>query len=184
MSDIISQKKELRKLIFSRRKEYEAGYLADVSVSVLSIIESSAQFQQADVILAYWAMPDEVQTRLLIEKWSGAKKIYIPSIVGRTLEFRLFEGADKLVPKGKYMIPESVGELLPADAKVDLILVPGVAFTEAGDRIGYGAGYYDGVLKKYPDAYKLGLAFSFQMVDSIPLEPHDMRVDGVVIGGC
>ncbi len=181
-NEIVNRKKELRKLIFSRKREHDAGELAQVSVSILSVVESLPQFQQSDIILAYWAMPDEVQTRMLIEKWAGAKKFYLPSIVGRTLEFRLFEGADKLVPKGKYQIPESEGALLPDDAKVDLILVPGVAFTEEGDRIGYGAGYYDGVLKRYPDAYKLGLAFGFQMVDSIPLEPHDMRVDGVVSG--
>ncbi len=182
MNDIVQQKKELRKEIFSRKKNYSAKEFELMSIPMLSVIESMPQFHDSDIILAYWAMPDEVQTRMLIEKWSGAKKFYVPSIVGRTLEFRLFEGADKLVPKGKYQIPESEGPLLPNDAKVDLILVPGVAFTEDGDRIGYGAGYYDGVLKKHTEAYTLGMAFSFQIVDSIPLEPHDMKVDGVVFG--
>lgn len=180
--DIVEQKKELRKLIYGRKAQYTPQQLVQISIPILSVVESMEVFQKSNVIMAYWAMPDEVHTQLLIEKWAAAKKFYLPVVKKDHLEFRLFQGAASLEKRGKFHVEEPVGPLITNDIKVDLILVPGMAFTEAGDRIGRGKGYYDGFLKQYPDAYKLGLAFSFQMVDSIPLEPHDLRMDGVVSG--
>ena len=102
--------------------------------------------------------------------------------VGNDLEFRLYEGEASLHAQGKFGILEPTGSLLPADAAVGLILVPGVAFTDQGARLGHGKGYYDRTLSRYPTAYKLGVAFGFQMVDHIPMEPHDRTMDGVVNG--
>jgi 5-formyltetrahydrofolate cyclo-ligase len=62
-----------------------------------------------------------------------------------------------------------------------VILVPGVAFTRAGQRLGRGGGYYDRLLSALPaKAVRLGVCFELQIVDELPSEPHDMRVDGVV----
>jgi 5,10-methenyltetrahydrofolate synthetase len=180
--DLLQQKKELRQLIRQRKNEYTSEYLTTLSVPILSVVETMPVFQESEIVLAYWAMPDEVQTQLLIKKWAGCKQFYLPVVVNNDLEFRLFDNEASLEARGKYGILEPTGALLPADAHVDLILVPGVAFNELGDRLGHGRGYYDRALSHYPDAYKLGLAFGFQMMDEIPVEPHDQRMTGVVSG--
>ena len=64
---------------------------------------------------------------------------------------------------------------------IDVVIVPGVAFTEAGDRLGQGGGWYDRVLASVrPDCVAIGVCFVEQVVDAIPVEPHDRRVDVVV----
>jgi 5-formyltetrahydrofolate cyclo-ligase len=66
-------------------------------------------------------------------------------------------------------------------APIDLVLVPGIAFTRAGARIGRGAGFFDRFLAhRAARAIKIGIAFSFQIVESLPLERHDVRLDLVV----
>ena len=78
--------------------------------------------------------------------------------------------------------------LEPAEAEivksseVAVWIVPGLAFTIMGDRLGYGGGWYDRLLSgAAPDATVLGVAYPFQVVDSLPLEPHDIRVAAVVM---
>ena len=69
----------------------------------------------------------------------------------------------------------------PDPASIDVVIVPGTAFTPAGDRLGQGGGWYDRFLARVtPDCLKVGVAFAPQLVDSLPVEPHDLRVDVVV----
>lgn len=73
----------------------------------------------------------------------------------------------------------------PANSEIytgdyDLIIVPGLAFDKAGNRIGYGAGYYDNFLCNYPKVKKIGLCYNFQFFENIPIENHDIRVDLVL----
>lgn len=66
--------------------------------------------------------------------------------------------------------------------KPDLILVPGLAFDHRGFRLGYGAGYYDTFLAQNPHAFKLGVCYPFQLVDEVPIEPHDVQLDQIIVG--
>lgn len=66
----------------------------------------------------------------------------------------------------------------------DLIIIPGLAFTMQGDRVGYGAGYYDRFLIEHPKALKIGVAYSFQIYDELPVETFDIQLDKVVVGDC
>lgn len=79
------------------------------------------------------------------------------------------------------------GTQFPKDGEVytgdyDLILVPGLAFDLLGNRIGYGAGYYDRFLAEHPSSQKIGLAFDFQLVNSIPSESHDIGMTTLLVG--
>jgi 5-formyltetrahydrofolate cyclo-ligase len=71
-------------------------------------------------------------------------------------------------------------DALPYDGAIDLILVPGLAFSKSGDRLGYGAGYYDQLLPKYPKAQTWGIAYPFQVLDQIPTAPHDWPLDQII----
>ena len=65
---------------------------------------------------------------------------------------------------------------------IDLVIVPGIAFTPAGQRLGRGRGYYDRLLPRLRNAYKMGVCWPCQMVTAIPTEPHDMPMDCVITG--
>jgi len=64
--------------------------------------------------------------------------------------------------------------------KLDLIIVPGLAYCKSNDRLGYGGGYYDRFLINHKDAFKVAPAYNFQIVDSLPCEGHDVKVDVII----
>ena len=83
---------------------------------------------------------------------------------------------------GSYGIPEPRPGLPPASPEsIDLIVVPGSAFGRSGDRMGYGGGFYDAFLPRLrADTPRIALAFELQLVDDVPQEDHDLRIDVVV----
>lgn len=87
-------------------------------------------------------------------------------------------GPESLVP-GTWDIPEPPADA-PLATEVDAIVVPGLAFDPRGYRVGYGKGYYDRLLSKWPDAFTIGIAFDFQLVSETPNMPHDVPVRYVV----
>lgn len=88
---------------------------------------------------------------------------------------------EQLIP-GSYGVLEPPGDLpvaVPTDAPETLCLIPGLAFDEAGGRLGYGAGYYDCFLACYPHMRKIGYAASQYITATVPTEPTDQRLDGI-----
>jgi len=145
-------------------------------------LEQHPSFQEAKHVLMYWAMADEMPTREFILKWYQHKKIYLPVVKGDDLEIYLFEGEESLVAGEIYGIPEPAGKRLQDESMIELVIVPGVAFDLQNNRMGRGAGYYDRILKRLPETKKVGVAFDFQMIDEVPVEPHDIPMDVVITG--
>ena len=103
-----------------------------------------------------------------------------PRREGKTLSFHLISALSELIP-GRFGIREPAPAHSPK--QLDLIVVPGLAFTAQGNRLGRGAGFYDRFLATLPPTtFKLGVCFEFQRVSSIPQEPHDVTMDAVVSG--
>jgi 5-formyltetrahydrofolate cyclo-ligase len=103
-----------------------------------------------------------------------------PRCEGGTLSFRPVSALSELV-LGRFGIREPVAG--PALAQLDLIVVPGLAFTAEGSRLGRGAGFYDRFLSTIPaTTVKIGVCFKFQRVSDLPQEPHDVKMDAVVYG--
>jgi 5-formyltetrahydrofolate cyclo-ligase len=71
----------------------------------------------------------------------------------------------------------------PHEGPIDLILVPGLAFTSDGRRLGYGAGYYDGLLPKFPGTQAWGIGYPFQLLDDLPTDSHDVPLQRVLVPG-
>ena len=143
-------------------------------------------FQKAKTILFYCSFNGEVDTFPMMEKAIGLKKkVAVPFVKKETKQIivMLIESIEDLVP-GSYGIPEprydAAKALRPAD--LDLVLVPGVAFDKANNRLGRGAGYYDRFLSELPSTVPtVGLAYDFQLVPALPgLEPHDRPVAHVL----
>lgn len=179
---IMDEKKALRIEIRQLKRACPLEERRRKSLSVWEKVERDEVFQQAETVLAYWSMDDEVYTHDFVKRWAGSKTLLLPCVKGDELELRYFDGEERLQPGEGYAIPEPVGELFTDWGKIDLILVPGVAFDKSGNRLGRGKGYYDKVLKQ-TGAYKLGVCFDFQLVERVPVEPHDVKMDRVVASG-
>lgn len=129
--------------------------------------------------MLYHSLKDEVDTHAFIRKWSREKRILLPVVTGDDLELRLYTGPEDLTV-GAYGIEEPTGALFTDYSTIDLIVVPGVAFDRDGNRLGRGKGYYDRLLPRIPSAYKIGICFPFQVVDEVPAEPFDIRMDEII----
>ena len=179
---IMDEKKALRIEIRQLKRACPLEERRRKSLSVWEKVERDEVFQQAETVLAYWSMDDEVYTHDFVKRWAGSKTLLLPCVKGDELELRYFDGEERLQPGEGYAIPEPVGELFTDWGKIDLILVPGVAFDKSGNRLGRGKGYYDKVLKQ-TGACKVGVCFDFQLVERVPVEPHDVKMDRVVASG-
>jgi len=144
------------------------------------------KYQQSEKIMLYIATKSEVQTQRMIESaQKDNKNIYIPLIIQEQHDLIPslvidFEKEIALGNLGIYQPKEEFHRLFPPSI-LDLVIVPGVAFTQQGHRLGRGGGYYDRFLKKLSrQAYSVGLAFEMQIIEEIPLEETDMPVDCII----
>ena len=144
-------------------------------------VEQLSQFQNATTVLLYWSMEDEVQTHDFVNRWYRQKTILLPCVNGDDLRLRQYTGPECLTAGEQFGIGEPIGPEFTDLEKVDLIIVPGVAFDRQNNRMGRGRGFYDRLLKSTPNAYKVGVGFDFQLVESVPVEPFDVPMDKVVI---
>lgn len=157
-----------------QKKKYSKTTLSDLSAGIMSRLEQTEMFRAASCVALYHALPGEVQTAEFIEKWYRKKQLLLPVVQGDDLELRLYTGS-KAVKAGPFGILEPA-EKSPVEHTIDLMIVPGVAFDRQKNRLGRGKGYYDRLLTSVT-APKLGICFSFQLFDRIPVEPFDQKMD-------
>lgn len=153
-----------------------------LSGAIMRQLEQHPRFQQAQVVLLYASLPDEVSTMSFIERWSATKQILLPVVVGDVLQLRRYT-ATACLQTGSFGIPEPTRTPEFTDyASIDLAIIPGVAFTPGGQRLGRGRGYYDRLLEHplFANVYKLGICFPCQMFPELPCSPHDVNMDAVI----
>ena len=176
----MEKKKELRKRIALLRTLHNSTVTLQLqSAKILAALETHPAFRTAHTVLLYHSLKDEVDTHEFIRKWSSKKQILLPVVVGNELEVRKYTTPEELV-QGAFGIKEPMGELFTNYALIDLIVVPGVAFDTKGNRLGRGKGYYDRLLPHIPSAYKAGICFPFQIVEEVPAESFDIRMDEII----
>ncbi len=178
--DTTSEKKKIRKLIREQKKRTPKDELKRQSRLIQEKLMALPEFQNAGHILLYNALPDEVDTKDILTRWYEKKKLYLPVIKGDDLEIVPYEGEERMVAEKIYGIPEPIGKKLQDESPIDLIVIPGMAFDSRNNRLGRGKGYYDRILKRLPDVPKIGLAFDFQMIEQVPAEPHDVKMDMIL----
>ncbi|NDV77421.1 5-formyltetrahydrofolate cyclo-ligase [Dysgonomonas sp. 511] len=178
MKNIKQAKDELRKRISAEKKKMPKDELAEKSQEVLDIVEMTGVFQSAKNIFLYNSLSDEIQTSAFLDKWCTEKKIYLPVVLGDDIVFRPYSKSTAL-QQSAYGIHEPEGENFTDYKKVDLVIVPGVAFDRKMNRLGRGKGYYDRFLKKLT-APKMGICFEFQLLDSVPTNENDVKMDYLV----
>jgi 5-formyltetrahydrofolate cyclo-ligase len=172
-----SQKKIVRAEVRATKKNISETYKQEQAVAVYSKIEQMPEFMKAKTVLMYWSVSDELPTHQFIKKWSRSKTILLPVVKGHHITIRPFFSEEALI-QGDFNImePKSGHDYLKT---VELVIVPGVAFDRKKRRLGRGKGYYDRYFKN-KNIKKWGIAFDFQLYDSIPAASFDIKMDRVI----
>lgn len=178
----MESKVTLRKNFAAKRNSMDREAALCKSEVIRELLLDMPQVRDAHTILLYASCGREVSTHELIaELLCMEKDVRLPTVRDdSTLAWSRVQALEDLAP-GFRGILEPKNSLLdngtpPTDA---LVIVPGVAFTRAGDRLGRGGGHFDRFLQHHKGP-KLALAFELQLVDSLPTEVHDIRMDAVI----
>lgn len=172
------QKNALRQHLEMKRRAMPKEEAESLSTAVVSRLESVPEFQEGRQIMLYYPIRNEVDVRPLLEAYQDTKVLLLPVVLkGHKMELRQYTGPESL-KKGRYNIPEPIGERYTGH--IDTIIVPGVGFDRHLHRIGRGGGYYDRFLKKHPEAKKVAVAYDFQIVDNVPVNCFDRKVDAII----
>ena len=173
-------KAELRKQVLQEMKAISQEQKQAIDQALTERLLQHPFYQEAKVIATYLSFPHEFQTQELIEQaLKDGKKVLIPKTYPKgRMDFVVYD-SQQLV-KTSFGLLEPQGNLEVVDAsQIDLIHVPGLAFTTEGYRIGYGGGYYDRYLEHFP-GNTLSTIYPCQIQDFIP-ENHDIPVQEVLI---
>jgi 5-formyltetrahydrofolate cyclo-ligase len=140
-------------------------------------IIKSEEFQYAKIIGAYFAAGSEVKTDLLIgEAKRLGKVVALPRTEKEMIHFYEMSSTREL-SLGRFGVMEP--PLTRPVGRIDLLVVPGIAFDKKGYRLGYGKGYYDCYLSGKKPQFTIGLAYNFQLLESLPHDAHDVKVDAI-----
>ncbi|MEW5845176.1 MAG: 5-formyltetrahydrofolate cyclo-ligase [Bacteroidota bacterium] len=173
-------KRKIRKAIKAHKLTLNPELARQKADYVFSEIESMALFRQAKTVLAFWSLSDEIDTHEFVIKWASDKRMVLPVVVGDELELRLFTGVEQMEQSSSFGIMEpQTGQLIKPE-EIDFAIIPGVAFDPKGNRLGRGKGYYDRTMPLLRNAVKVGIAYEFQLIDSVPVSEHDVPVDLVI----
>jgi 5-formyltetrahydrofolate cyclo-ligase len=174
-------KEALRTEMRARRASIEPRERTRMARSVEDRLASLPEFSEARTVLLFYSFGAEVGTGGVAERvHSAGRRLLLPYLADETMEAAEVLPGDELVPTTYG--PKEPGRRVAVDpGEVDLVVTPGLAFDRAGRRLGYGGGYYDRYLARLrPDAARVGIAFSLQVVDEVPAGPADEPVHLVV----
>lgn len=176
----MTEREKLRADMKRVREEASALHVLEMSARIGERVIMTPEYLRAKRVFCYYALPMEVQTGGLIrEILRSGRELYLP-VTDRNANITAVRLRDpEAVHRGAFRVMEPDGnEALDPDL-LDLILTPGLAFDRTGGRIGYGAGCFDRFLPKCRGTV-VGLSFEMQMVDRVPMEAHDQRMDQIV----
>ena len=171
-------KQRIRKLLIQKRRMLAAEERSSLSESILSQLEKMTVFREAKTVLLYYPKNNEVDILPLFKRYKRDKTLLLPVTHRDRMTAHPYEGNDKM-HRGKFGIPEPTTPEF--QGKIDVIIVPAVAFDRAGNRLGRGGGYYDRFLKKQPHATLIGVGYDFQLVDEVPVRKHDQKVHRIIL---
>lgn len=154
----------------------------DLSVKLSNNLFTTKEWHICNEVFIYISFKNEVETDYIIQRAiSENKTVYAPLITKKEMTFHRIDNLKSELITNKYGIKEPPAGLKEKKTdKNSLVLVPGVAFTKQGERLGRGGGFYDRYLEKNPDGYLIAIAFEDQIVDKLPTEKWDKKVHKIV----
>lgn len=158
-----------RREMIERRKSF---YCAENNIKITQKIKELPQFKKAETVMLYMPIKGEADVTGLL---SEDKLFLLPVTEGDSM----YPSAIGELEKGDFNVPVPKVKRVFEKAKIDIVIVPGVAFDKKFNRMGFGKGYYDRFLSDIT-ALKIGVCHSFQLLDEIPSEEHDIKMDMII----
>ena len=175
---IRNEQRGLRSIVEQQRRIMTKEEVQEQSAKIIAQLEQMSAFREAQTVLLYYPIHNEVDLRPLLTKYEGQKTFLLPVTHRHSMEVRPYDGED-MMRKGHFGVPEPQTETY--NGAIDLILVPGVLFDHHCHRIGRGGGYYDKFLSKQLTAKKVGVCYTFQLKKrDLPHTWRDHKMDRVI----
>lgn len=174
-------KKELRRLIREQKRTMTREQIDSASQRLAQLLFETDLYKNASVLYGYMPYNQEVNTLLILERaLQDGKRVAVPKVYADKMNFIYLEDLSQVAPSSMG-IPEPIADEPIARDERALVLMPGLAFDKAGNRMGYGGGYYDKFLAAEPTHPTVALCYDFQLVDTIPTDVYDIPVDLVIV---
>lgn len=180
------KKKELRRQILEARDQLKPDARTEYSRRIKHKLKMHRLYQKAETVLSFVSFGSEVDTvEIISAALQDGKKVYCPRVEGEELQFYRILCRQDLQPgyKGIWEPTGTTERFSPEkkeDLKKSLVLIPGVVFDKNRNRIGYGKGFYDRFLSRYPGIPSIAVAYSCQLAEKVPGEEHDKRPDVLI----
>jgi 5-formyltetrahydrofolate cyclo-ligase len=178
----MKDKKQFRSEIMQTLATMSAEASAKASQAACKQLIGQREFADAGTVMIFLPMPGEIDARRVAQDaWAAGKRVAVPKVAAgaqglmEAIEIHSLEAADLAV--NRWGIHEPTSNRPLGTNELDLIVVPGLAYDQYGNRLGRGGGYYDRFIKRAPDGIRLcGLAFARQLLDELPTNPYDQPV--------
>lgn len=175
------EKDQVRKIVREQKRRMSKETVVAYSNRIMEQVKELPEVLAAETIFCYCSYNQEVETLSFIQ-WAleKGKEVAVPKVTGNEIEFYQIHSLKELVP-GYQGIPEPIS-LNTIACNQAVILLPGLAFDLSGNRVGYGKGFYDRYLNQHEQIArtKIGVCFSFQLMDQIACEEYDEPWDILV----
>ena len=160
--------------MLKQRRGMDPAQVRERSERICRRVRETDAYQNATSLCVYMPINNEAEADLLIGPAIGdGKRVFIPKVIGDEMIFNAYD-PELIREEGAFHIRESASEeVLEPDGRT-LIILPGSVFDVHGHRIGYGGGYYDKYLSRFPQCMTIAVCFDFQIVESLPAEDHDI----------
>ncbi len=176
-SDKKTIRSEMRRLLMQNLPHRDR-----LSRGICTLVQEHPAWKNARTVGLFSPLPEEPNLLELLA--ASDKRFFFPCVQGADLEWRAVRAYTDLRAgarlAGRTLLEPPVGPGVSVDT-LECLLVPGLAFTACGQRLGRGGGYYDRALSaRHRESSAIGICFTFQVRESLPVEPHDLPVDTVL----
>jgi 5-formyltetrahydrofolate cyclo-ligase len=182
--EIIARKQALRRIINDQRTQIDTERAESAGRTLAIRLAEGPDYRAARCLGVYLSVAGEISTGPLIARArADGKSLCLPAWLAERREYDWVEfDPNGRIGGGPFGIPQPELLVLPTAKRIDLVVIPGLAFDAQGNRLGHGKGIYDRLLIRplLRGALKVGWAFDFQMRERIPRTEQDVRLDGVM----
>lgn len=182
-------KNEIRLRLKEQRDKITSAEQNKLDKEISNRLFQTKAYQNCKMIFTYLSFRSEVDTRAIIQKsLLDGKDVFLPRVEDKNMDFYQIRNLEGMIIS-KFGVSEPPKEVINRynktqdyPVKQNLMLLPGLAFDSKGNRIGYGAGYYDRYLSEFSltHFYKIGLAYDFQVIENIPTDEFDIKADAIL----
>ncbi len=174
----MTDKKSLRLKYKDLRKNVESKEQRDKAI--YSILADSDLYKNADKIMFYISMTDEVDTKEIINRaFADGKTVFVPKVTGKTEMKACHITGSEAFEKSSLGVSEPENPIFAEAKDLDLIIVPGLAFSKDGVRLGFGGGFYDRYLKDVT-CDTAGLCYDVCLAEDLIKDEYDVNVKYII----